>query len=65
MSETNITEIEVRYGKTVNLGDYNSGRIDLMIRMTIEPHITSPEIDTIMGVLYSRLKNKADKLLSD
>ena len=52
-------EIEVRYGETINTGNYESERIDLMARVVLgldEDH------DLVYRAMYNNLKDLAKQL---
>lgn len=54
-----ITEIEVRYGQTLNTGNYESARIDLMARLKIQP---SQDHKEVYESMYKYLRDLAMEL---
>ena len=55
-----ITEIEVRYGATINTGNYESERIDLMSRITI--NVDTDSVEMVYINQYKYLKDLAKTL---
>lgn len=56
MPKTN--EIEVSYGMTINTGDYNSERIDLSMRVTLED---GDDEDQVVNDYLEYLKGKCEE----
>lgn len=49
-----MNEITINYGRTVNLGNYESLRVDVQARRTIN---SEEDPETVAKVLYKELKN--------
>lgn len=54
-------EIEVSYGLTINTGNYESERIDLSMRVTLEP---DDEEDQVVNDYLQYLKGKCEEVRS-
>lgn len=54
-------EIEISYGITTNLGNYESERIDLSMRVTLEP---DDEEDQVVNDYLGYLKGKCQEVKS-
>ena len=52
-------EIEILYGVTTNLGNYESERIDISIRATVEP---GEDENEVIDGYFSFLKSKVDEI---
>ena len=54
-------EIEIGYGLTINTGNYNSERVDLSMRVTLEP---DDEEDQVVNDYLDYLKGKCQEVQS-
>jgi hypothetical protein len=52
-------EVEVSYGLTINTGSYNSERIDLSMRVILEP---DDEEDQVVNDYLDYLKGKCEEI---
>lgn len=55
-------EIEISYGLTINTGNYNSERVDLSMRVTLEP---GDEEDQVVTDYLAYLRDKCSEVRAE